>query len=114
MSADAEVAEAVYQETQQQLQDGWVKGPFSGQQLDCKFSGCWIPSKRFGVRQGGKIRAVDDFSEFLINMSVTSTEKLALYGIEGIHVLLFLALSLLMDPIQLIGTKTSPKGLGFL
>ena len=85
VSADAEVAEAVYQETQQQLQDGWVKGPFfSGEQLDSKFSGRWIPSKRFGVRQGGKIRAVDDFSEFLINMSVTSTEKLALYGIDEV------------------------------
>ena len=84
VSADAEIAESVYQETQQQLQDGWVKGPFSEQQLDCKFSGCWIPSKRFGVRQGGKIRAVDDFSEFLINMSVTSTEKLALYGIDEV------------------------------
>lgn len=84
VAADAEVAEAVFQETQQQLQDGWVKGPFSAQQLDSKFSGCWIPSKRFGVRQGGKIRAVDDFSEFLVNMSVTSTEKLALYGIDEV------------------------------
>ena len=84
VSADAEIAEAVYQETQQQLQDGWVKGPFSKRQLDDKFSGCWIPSKRFGVRQGGKIRAVDDFSEFLVNMSVTSTEKLALYGIDEV------------------------------
>ena len=37
-----------------------------------------------GVRQGGKIRAVDDFSEFLVNMSVTSTEKLALYGIDEV------------------------------
>ena len=84
VSADAEIAEAVYQETQQQLQDGWVKGPFSEQRLDCTFSGCWIPSKRFGVRQGGKIRAVDDFSEFLINMSMTSTEKLALYGLDEV------------------------------
>ena len=27
---------------------------------------------------------MDDFSEFLINMSVTSTEKLALYGIDEV------------------------------
>ena len=87
MLQGVEIAEAVYQETQQQLQDGWhwVNGPFSEQQLDDKFSGCWIPS-RFGViRQGGKIGAVDDFSEFLINMSVTSPEKLALlYGIDEV------------------------------
>ena len=30
------------------------------------------------------MRAVDDFSEFLINCSVTSTEKLALYGIDEV------------------------------
>ena len=30
------------------------------------------------------MRAVDDFSEFLINSSVTTTEKLALYGIDEV------------------------------
>ena len=84
VASDPEIAAAVFQETQQQLSDGWVKGPFTMQQLDERFSGCWIPSKRFGVRQGGKVRAVDDFSEFLINCSVTSTEKLALYGIDEV------------------------------
>ena len=73
-----------FQERQQQLSDGWVKGPFTMQQMDERFGGCWIPSKRFGVRQGGKVRAVDDFSEFLVNASVTSTEKLALYGIDEV------------------------------
>ena len=84
VSSDPEIARAVFQETQQQLSDGWVKGPFTMQQMDERFGGCWIPSKRFGVRQGGKVRAVDDFSEFLVNASVTSTEKLALYGIDEV------------------------------
>ena len=84
VAADPEIASAVYDETQQQLQDGWVKGPFSDEQLDRKFPKGWVPSKRFGVRQGGKIRAVDDFSEFLVNLSVTSTEKVALYGIDEV------------------------------
>ena len=84
VAADPEIATAAYDETQQQLQDGWVKGPFSDEQLDRKFPKGWVPSKRFGVRQGDKIRAVDDFSEFLVNMSITSTEKLALYGIDEV------------------------------
>ena len=84
VSSDPEIALAVFQETQQQLSDGWVKGPFTMQQMDERFGGCWIPSKCFGVRQGGKVRAVDDFSEFLVNASVTSTEKLALYGIDEV------------------------------
>ena len=81
---DLEIAKAVHEETLQQLDDGWVNGPFSFEQLDRKYDGCWIPSKRFGVRQGKKVRAVDDFSEFLINASVTSTEKLQLFGIDEV------------------------------
>ena len=84
VASDHEIAEAVYQETMQQLQDGWVQGPFSMQQMDDRHDGCWSPWKRFGVRQGGKVRAVDDFSEFLINSSVTTTEKLALYDIDEV------------------------------
>ena len=84
VSADPEIARAVFLETQQQIQDGWVRGPFSAAQLDQKYNGCWIPSKRFGVRQNNKIRAVDDFSEFLVNASVTSTEKLQLFGLDEV------------------------------
>ena len=84
VATDPEIASAVFEETQQQLQDGWVVGPFTEAEMDQKFDGCWIPSKRFGVKQGGKVRAVDDFSEFLVNASVTSSEKLALYGIDEV------------------------------
>ena len=84
VASDKEIAHAVYQETLQQLSDGWVKGPFTEAQLDAKYNRCWIPSKRFGVRQGQKIRAVDDFSEFLVNASVSSTEKLQLFGIDEV------------------------------
>ena len=84
VGSDPEIAKAVFEETQQQLKDGWVRGPFSATDLDLKYNGCWVPSKRFGVRQGGKIRAVDDFSEFLINASVTSTEKLQLFGLDEV------------------------------
>ena len=52
--------------------------------MDKKYNGCWIPSKRFGVRQGGKIRAADDSSEFLVNASVTATEKLQLFGLDEV------------------------------
>ena len=84
VGADPEIARAVYEETIQQRTDGWVKGPYTSAELDQKFDGCWIPSKRFGVRQGRKIRAVDDFSEFLVNASVTATEKLQLFGLDEV------------------------------
>eukprot|EP00435_Cladocopium_sp_Y103_P017790 s259_g4.t1 len=104
------VAAAVYEEMMQQLKDGWVKGPFSVAQLDEKYNHCWIPSKRFGVRQGQKIRAVDDFSEFLINASVSSTERLQLFGIDEVvnTARTFLACDFLQCDESLDWVATSP------
>ena len=37
-----------------------------------------------GSAKGAKIRAVDDFSEFLVDASVTATEKLQLFGLDEV------------------------------
>lgn len=82
VAEDREIASAVWDETLQQVSKGWLTGPYTESQLDDRHSGVWIPSKRFGVRQGGKIRAVDDCSEFLINDATSVEEKLDLEGID--------------------------------
>ena len=83
---DPEVAEAVWHETLEQAgkDKQWVRGPFSASEISEKHGEQWIPSRRFGVRQGGKIRPVDDFSQFLINATVTCHEKIDLEGIDNI------------------------------
>jgi hypothetical protein len=83
---DMEVAQAVWEETMEQAspEKGWVLGPFSANEISERLGPNWIPSRRFGVRQGGKIRPVDDFSQFLINSSVTCHEKIDLEGIDHI------------------------------
>ena len=81
---DAGVAKAVWAETLEQVEKSWLKGPFSWDEIDKKYNGCWIPSKRFGVAQADKVRSVDDLSEFLINSAVTETEKITLEGIDHI------------------------------
>ena len=83
---DLEVAQAVWSETLEQAapEKGWVLGPFTSAQVTERLGDQWIPSRRFGVRQGGKIRPVDDFSQFLINSTVTCHEKIDLEGIDHI------------------------------
>eukprot|EP00435_Cladocopium_sp_Y103_P062973 s66_g24.t1 len=83
---DLEVAQAVWDETidQASTDKRWVKGPFTAQQITDRQGSHWVPSKRFGVRQGGKIRSVDDFSQYLINSAVTCHEKIDLEGIDNI------------------------------
>lgn len=83
---DPEIANAVWQETvEQAAQDKqWVIGPFTAEEVTVRHGPFWIPSRRFGVRQSGKIRSVDDFSQFLINATVSCHEKIDLEGIDHI------------------------------
>jgi hypothetical protein len=62
----------------------WVHGPFTAEQVTKRQGRHWIPAKRFGVKQGGKVRPVDDFSQYLINAAVTCHEKIDLEGIDRI------------------------------
>ena len=79
-----EIAQAVWEETLSQCEAGWIKGPYSSEELDNKFPEGWIPSKRFGVVQGSKARAVDDFSEFLVNASCGTGEQIVLQGLDDV------------------------------
>ena len=83
---DVEIAEAIWSETMDQAGDDkqWVRGPFSAAEISARHGEQWVPSKRFGVRQGGKIRPVDDFSQFLINSTISCHEKIDLEGIDSI------------------------------
>eukprot|EP00435_Cladocopium_sp_Y103_P006698 s4577_g2.t1 len=83
---DPDIARAVWDETMEQAapDKAWVKGPFSAAEVTKAHGSHWVPSRRFGVRQGGKVRAVDDFSQFLVNSTVTSHEKIDLEGIDNI------------------------------
>lgn len=86
VAEDPEIAAAVWNETLEQSMPGkeWVKGPFTAEEVTERQGPHWVPSRRFGVRQSGKIRSVDDFSQYLINSTVTAHEKIDLEGIDCI------------------------------
>ncbi|CAE7764695.1 unnamed protein product, partial [Symbiodinium microadriaticum] len=81
---DPDVAKAVWKESMEQVERGWLAGPYSWEQMEAKYGGQWVASKRFGVSQGDKVRAVDDLSQFQVNASVTETEKIQLEGLDDI------------------------------
>ena len=68
----------------EEVKKGWLVGPLRADQVAAHVGPCWIPSRRFGVKQGSKVRAVDDFSEFWVNDTVSATEKLDLGGVDEI------------------------------
>ena len=47
----------------------------------------WAASRRFGVRQGAKIRLIDDFSQSLVNLAVTCPEKITGEGVDKVAAL---------------------------
>ena len=74
-SGDPEVDEFVLDESLLEVERGWLEGPFSPEDLN-EDLGHWIPNRRFGVRQGGCCRAIDDFSESGVNSALGAVETI--------------------------------------
>ena len=55
-TGDAQVDQEVYEATLAEKDRGWLDGPLSEEQLDAM--GAWVPSRRFGVGQGVKLRVI--------------------------------------------------------
>ena len=71
ISEDKNVNDAVWQQTLQEVADGFVEGPFEMKTIPAD-----VPvSKRFGVVQGSKVRCVDDFTGSSVNLAVQSCES---------------------------------------
>ena len=57
---------------------GWLSGPYTEQSLTEKLGPMFVVSRRFGLEQPDKIRAIDDMSESLVNAAYGSYYKLDL------------------------------------
>ena len=83
------VADEVYRCTVDELQLGWLEGPFSLEQLPSRA----ILTRRLGVEQRGvddlgnvkmKVRPIDDFSESLVNFTNSSSDSIVTHGVDTI------------------------------
>ena len=78
------VAQHVWRSTKMEVEKGWLEGPFSKLQVEAKVGKLWTPSRRFGIVQGGKVRNIDDLSEFSVNLAYGTPEKLDLGGLDEV------------------------------
>ena len=97
-SGDAEIDSFLHKEALEECGKHWLRGPFSHAQL-CSVVGTEdvIISRRFGVKQGQKIRGIDDLSESMVNSTVTSYEKAELHSIDENAALVKLVIECLAD-----------------
>ena len=86
---DKEIAEAVYAAPMEEIDRGWLCGPFG---LDDLPEGASL-TRRFGIMQSSstsdgiqskKIRPIDDFTESLINLTNSCEEKISIHGVDTI------------------------------
>ena len=71
--SDPELAEQLFKLTCEEVDRGWLAGPFSRAEVDARHRR-WVPALRFPVVQNGKMRAVDDFSGNFVNSAFSATE----------------------------------------
>jgi hypothetical protein len=75
-------AEEVFENVCEEVAAGWLTGPWSEEALAADVGPLWVPSRRFGLPQGGKVRQIDDFSEYQVNAAVGLRERLELGGVN--------------------------------
>ena len=83
-SGDSELDSELHRITRAEEEEGWLSAPLSAAELEALQGPLWVPVRRFGLRQHGKVRPIDDFSEWGLNGLLSTHEKVDLGGIDEI------------------------------
>ena len=59
---------------------GWLHGPYTEHELGDDYT----VTRRFGVRQGSKIRPIDNYTESLVNQTTSAGEAISLHSTDVI------------------------------
>ena len=84
-SGDEDLDAQVWSATIDESRKGWLDGPYEAADLHKKI-GLWVPSRRFGLRQGKKIRVIDDYSASGVNDALSSAETISPDTLDRISV----------------------------
>ena len=79
-----DVKEHIWNGALDEVAKGWLSGPYDERQVAQLVGSRFVASRRFGLVQSDKVRAIDDMSESFVNASFGSSYKLDLPGIDGI------------------------------
>ena len=75
--------DAVWSLSREEVQLGWLEGPFTEAELLRKL-GDFVPSRRFGLQQQNKVRLIDHFSESGVNSTFGCSSRPYLGGVDEI------------------------------
>ena len=91
-SDDANLDEELWQQTMAECEKGWVSGPYMSEAEVSRVlaSDEWLCTKRFPLRQGDKIRLIDDALASGVNAAFSTFNKLKLMDIDTLVSLIVL------------------------
>ena len=78
---DKEVEEAVWKTTLDEVESGLLEDPLTKEEIEDKVGPLWVAARRFGLKQGSKIRPIDDFAQFEVKEMFGTTEKVQLLSV---------------------------------
>lgn len=89
---DPELADSLWQQTLDESQAGWIKGPFMSEEDVSAELGVadWVCTKRFAIRQNDKIRVIDNAKASGINGAFSTYNKLQLMDADTLISLILL------------------------
>lgn len=92
-SDDPAIDLGVYQSTMDEMERGWLHGPYFESELGEDYT----VTRRFGVRQGAKIRPIDNYTESLVNHTTSAGEAISLHSTDVIAATLALWMSVMNE-----------------
>ena len=73
------------------MERGWLHGPYTEQELGDDYT----VTRRFGVRQGSKVRPIDNYTESLVSQTTSAGEAISLHSTDVIPATLSLWMSVM-------------------
>jgi len=81
---DEDLEQEVWNATMTEVEDKLLRGPYSRESLSDEVGALWVAARRFGIRQGQKVRPIDNFAEHLVNDAFGAREKVKLLSIDHV------------------------------
>ena len=79
---------SLWNDTLDEVQKGWLRGPFSENEVSEHLgTSNWLCARRFPITQGPKTRLIDDCREPQLNTALCTTEKLGLMSVDHFSIL---------------------------
>ena len=82
--APSPLDKTVWDLTLEEAESKSIRGPLSIEEVESRVGKLWIAARRFPIKQGAKVRPIDDFSACFVNKAFGVKEKISLKSVDSV------------------------------